>query len=448
MKVGRRLWEVLLLPLLTACRAPTPGILVGESQHFRLFVDPALMQDYSITQGQSSLDALETDWTDKASMLHTPEGKVSYYLLAPADVAAACSVSEFGGSSDAGCTWPDTLEIDAAYLPHQHELMHAYMALLSSARKPIALIAEGAAQSLGCATDQGTPFSYAPPWQQVAIDVAAASSDVYYEGGLLSRYLIRTQGIDAFVRYYEQAPESRDPAVFAANFEAFWEMTIDEAWTEMHVPPAGSGGMDQTICPCSLPPLVPDSQTIAYDSPANPYWTLPPTAGKAIALTSPGGSQEVTLEDCAGITPKILGVPGSPLIADLQTTTGVYALLVASATVGTYVSDDCASTTPYPVSADLVKGQGAVEFVVDRKSSGPLTVYFEVQVPAPAQLALGGLTEVCDTCSFNQGNCQPVPGSGATVSVQGTFYVRYTYPAVQPYDPNPNVVTGGIQFTN
>ena len=77
---------------------------------------------------------------------------------------------------------------------------------------------------------------------------------------------MRTQGIDAFVRYYEQAPERRDPAVFAANCEAFWGMTIDEAWTEMHVPPAGSVGMDQTICPCSLPPLVPDSQSIAYDA--------------------------------------------------------------------------------------------------------------------------------------------------------------------------------------
>lgn len=142
----------LLLPLLAACRDPAPGVLVGESAHFRLFVDPALMQSDSGAQGQSGLDALETDWADKATMLHTPEGKIDYHLLTPADVATACTLSEFAGGTQVGCTWPDTLEIDAAYVPHQHELMHAYMALLSSARKPISLITEGTAQSLGCST--------------------------------------------------------------------------------------------------------------------------------------------------------------------------------------------------------------------------------------------------------------------------------------------------------
>ena len=70
-----------------------------------------------------------------------------------------------------------------------------------------------------------------PTWQQ-----AVASDDYAYgQGGLFVRYLIRTQGIDAFVRYYRQAPGRHDPALFAANFAAFWNMSMDDAWAAMHV---------------------------------------------------------------------------------------------------------------------------------------------------------------------------------------------------------------------
>jgi hypothetical protein len=438
---------ILLLPLLAACRGPTPGVLVGESAHFRLFVDPALTDVPSYQQGQEGIDALETDWSDKASMLKTPDGKIDYYLLTPADVSAACSFPE-SVDADSGCTWPTTLEIDAAQLPHQHELMHAYMDLLDPGHTPLSMIAEGAAQSLGCSTFQGTPFDDDSAWQQVVLETPAVSDQVYDQGGLLARYLIRTQGIDAWVRYYRQAPELRDPALFAANFQAFWGMTIDAVWAAMHVPPAGSVDMDEPICPCSLPALVADGQIVPYDVDTTPYWTLPSSGAQAIAVAPLGSSYEVVLEDCAGVTPTIRAPFGVPLIADLQSMAGLYLEPVAGGTMGAYVSDDCASTTPYAVPAELLNSEGAVQFDVTRTSSGAMTVYFQVQVPAPAKLQIGPLTEVCDSCAFDQGNCQPTPGTGATVPVQGTFYVRYTYGSVQPYDPNPDVVEGGVQFTN
>ena len=447
MESGRKWWlPVVFLPAMAACRGPTPGTLVGESEHFRLFVDPASTEQYS--DPETRLAALEADWADKATMLHTPEGKISYYLLTPADVEQACSISEFGGS-ELACTWPDSLEVDASSLPQQHELMHAYMAMLSSARRPIALIAEGAAQSLGCATGQGTPFSENPPWQELALEAATDSTEVYDEGGLLARYLIRTQGIDAFVDYYRQAPEVGDPAVFAANFQAFWGTTIDEDWAAMHVPPAGSVGMDQTICPCSLPALIPDGQPTGFDSQgANRYWTLPATAGQAIALNSPGGSYQVTLEDCAGVAPTILGPAGDPLVVDLQSSSGAYVLQVATASLGQYLADECASTTPYQVPANVLSSAGSVELVASRPSPATVTQYAQVQVPAAAQLELNGLQEVCDTCNFDQGNCQPLPGRGATVPVRGTFYLRTRFLPLQAYDPNPNVVLGGFSFAN
>ena len=94
---------------------------------------------------------------------------------------------------------------------------------------------------------------------EVAGDTRA---DVYSEGGLFARYLIRTQGIDAFVRYYRQAPSCRDPALFAANFSAFWNMTVDDVWAAMHVVQPGAASTDDAICPCSLPALPTDGQPI------------------------------------------------------------------------------------------------------------------------------------------------------------------------------------------
>ena len=441
-------WKILLLPLLTGCRGPTPGVFVGESAHFRLFVDPALTDVPPEAQGQNGLDALETDWADKASMLKTPDGKIDYYLLTPADVGTACSLPE-SFDFEAGCTWSNTLEIDAAQLPHQHELMHAYMDLLAAGHSPLSMIAEGAAQSLGCSTFQGTPFDDDPAWEDVVTHTPEVSGDVYDQGGLLARYLIRTQGIDAWLRYYRQAPALRDPAVFGANFQAFWGTPIDAVWAAMHVPPTGSVGTDEPICPCSLPALVAGGQPVPYDVDTNPYWTLPATPGQAIAIAPLGNSSQVVLEDCAGLTPTIRAPGGAPLIADLPAMTGVYLQPVAGATPGAYLSDDCASTTPYAVPAGLMNGAGVgiVQFDVSRTSSGPMTLYLQAQVAAPAKLQLLGGTEICDSCAFDQGNCQPTPGAGATLPVQGTFYVRYTYSAVQPYELNPNVVEGGLEFT-
>ena len=66
---------------------------------------------------------------------------------------------------------------------------------------------------------------------------------------------MRTYGVAAFLNYYEQSPEQRDPALFAANFQSFWNVTLDDAWTAFHVMDYASG--ETKICPCSLPPLAP-----------------------------------------------------------------------------------------------------------------------------------------------------------------------------------------------
>src|SRR4051812_36122374 len=56
-----------------------PGVLVGESAHFRLFVDPDLTGIPTGLAGESGLVALETEWADVQTMLKMPDGKIDYY---------------------------------------------------------------------------------------------------------------------------------------------------------------------------------------------------------------------------------------------------------------------------------------------------------------------------------------------------------------------------------
>ena len=101
------------------------------------------------------------------------------------------------------------------------------------------------------------------------------TENLYGHGGLFVRYLIRTQGIDQFLRYYEQSPERRDPALFGANFESFWGMPLDDVWAAARA--AATAPSDYRICPCPLPPFALGPNQV--DDPARtPYWTFPGTS--------------------------------------------------------------------------------------------------------------------------------------------------------------------------
>ena len=67
-------------------------------------------------------------------------------------------------------------------------------------------------------------------------------------------------------------------------------------------------------------------------------------------------------------------------------------------------------------------------------SGGSATVYLDLASSFSGTLR-GGLTEICGTCSFDQGSCQPLP-AGAMPMVQGPFFGRaalHTIPG-EPFD--------------
>ncbi len=408
-------------------RASPPGTLIGETEHFRLYVDPEVTAPPGF-EGMNALVALETEWTDVHTMLEMPDGKITYYWLAADHIAAAC-----GDLDEGACISESDLQIYSPTLPNPHELNHAYM-YLRRQRKPIPFLAEGIAEAIAC--DSAQPLVVADvPWPGLVADLAESSRDVYAQGGAFVRHLIRTYGSDAFLRYYEQSPEQRDPALFAANFESFWNTTMDEVWAAIHTLPPGTYTVgDAKICPCSLPALDP-SGTVTNDMARAPYWPLPEPAGKTLSLTAPV-AESVVVKDCAGIRPPLFG---DAVLARLDGSEQRYVLgPLDTATLDSYLADDCASAAPYPFSP-LEAGGGGLGIGIPNPTSSA-TVYLNL-ASSFSGLLQEGLDEICSTCGFDQGTCQPI-AAGVSPMVQGPIYGRMTLSrsVSLPTDIVPNYV--------
>ncbi len=467
LRLPGRLPLVLVLAFAAGCEGTPeiPGALVGESTHFRLFVasdfDTSSLPAY--LQGHAALDALEADWADKQTMLKMPEGqrKIDYHLLTHEEITSVCR------QDAASCQLGDTLGIATDVLPFQHELIHAYMQLVAPGVMPVPFIVEGTAQAIGCYGLQvGISLTdAAPSWE-----LAVGSLDYGYgQGGLFVRYLIRTQGIDAFVRYYRQAPGRRDPALFAANFSAFWGMSIDDAWAAMHTVGPGVATTDSPICPCSLSVLPTDGSPPDPNLATHPYWPLPETGGASLALVAPSGGA-FFVSDCEGVAPLLesglstlqTSDPSVPSLTDAalafvqlpsdgrkRFVTALTTAPITSASVGPYVADSCDATVPYQLPKDFLDGAGELSIIVDRATVGAVTKYVQVQVPGIGIANLGPDVDVCDSCAFGQGACVPTHTIGLPYSEvePGAVNVAWHVPAIAPGGA-PRYLDGAwIQFT-
>ena len=242
------------------------------------------------------------------------------------------------------------------------------------------------------------------------------------------------------MRYYEQSPEHRDPALFAANFSTFWGRTVDEIWTEIHDHPVNQAFIGDTkICPCSLPPLAADG-AVVNDRARAPYWTLPPLAGQTLALTA-GVGDAVVVQDCAGVQ---LALRNQGVLARFDDTTAPRYVLprLATATIGHYLSDDCAAAAPYTIGPAF-RSSANLGVAVSQPASEAATVYVQLTTASPWTLR-GGLNAICDSCSFDPGMCPPL-SAGAPQTVQGTFYGRIqVYKSV--LNPNADAVVTSISI--
>ena len=265
----------------------------------------------------------------------------------------------------------------------------------------------------------------------------------------MARYLIRTQGIGAWVRFYQQAPEIRDPALFAANFSAFWHLSVDDVWTAMHTPQPGEGTSDRAICPCSLPAAAASGETPGVAPGGGPYWTLPAVASQPFAfVTTPGSA--VRLEDCAGLQPTIASRnDANVLVTELPSTAGLYVMSpLESISAAPYLADTCGGTVPLELPSDFRSGPEIVSIAATGTTTGTSTAYLQIDSPAPLTVTGGQFVEFCGSCAFDQGSCQAPSGATSSFAAQGTFYARITFLPLTEGDPNPGLVTTALQFSN
>jgi hypothetical protein len=249
------------------------------------------------------------------------------------------------------------------------------------------------------------------------------------------RYLIRTYGIDDFLRYYEQSPERRDPALFGANFESFWGLTLDDVWAAAHADPA-YGQVDEKICPCSLPPLMPGGQPV-NDPARAPYWTVPPGPDQTLAITTPAGHLG-SIRHCAGA---LQAVTGRMMLARFGSSAGWYVMTPLAATaVGRFASDTCADAEPYQLPPDFNSAFNWVTVTVP--AAAARTTYVAIDMPGAATVV--GAQETCDSCAFDQGSCQPANPAVPT-PVSGRFYARMQFYA-SPAELQTGVDTQGLDF--
>ena len=408
-----RLASVVLLAAV-GCGGAPPTVFAGESAHFRLYVDPALMPLPAAFAGENALAALETEWADVATMLKMPDAKIAYYLYSAAHVSAACDDDQEGG-----CTKEQEMEIDAAMLPDAHELNHAYT-YLRAPRRPIPFLAEGIAEAIGCGYESpiAAPLDDAD-WRSAVAEVRTRA--VYGLGGLFVRHMIRRNGIDEFLRYYEQAPERRDPALFAANFQSFWGESVDAVWAEIITVTQTIPFVDQKICPCSLPALTPTDDPA--DDPARvPYWTLPDVGDQTIALTASPALQ-VNVRSCAGNAHVLLG---KGALVRRSASDRWYALAPLGAiAIGPFLADSCAGAAHYALPEDVLTGNPYLSISIPATPSS--IIFLAIDVPFPIDgMQVRGVDAFCTSCPFDEGSCGPI-ASGVATPVAGGFFGRMTF---------------------
>jgi hypothetical protein len=392
------------------------GSFAGTSAHFRLWIDDSIA--HSSTDASEGLAALETNWSDTQSVLAMPDGRIDYYWLAAGHVVSACH-AEAGG-----CEGDQTIYTYERV--SQHELNHAY-AFLRGRRVHELLIEEGLAQAVGCAGGGGPNLPISAPWRDLV--PGDYSSDLYDQGLIFVRYLISTYGIERFLAYYDQAPSRGTGADdFAANFQAFWSVALDDVWTAMHDQPPADVNSARPLCPCALPALPTDGVPLAGPWYEHPYWTVGDLGGDSLSISA----------------------PFTPAVADCslrRTDLHFYSELIArfdggrflagssiglDASRGKYISDTCGEAVERALPIDFTDRLGVA---VARPTTDAITVYLRLRATEPHHVTTTETISVCASCDFTDVACAPAT-AGTAIPIDGSMAIRVTFPAGPTLTPN------------
>ena len=244
-------------------------------------------------------------------------------------------------------------------------------------------------------------------------------------------------------------------------------MSIDDVWAAMHVVEAGAATTDASICPCSLPALPTGGEPIANDLDTNPYWTLPNAPGGSVGLTagslpkgpsasSPSDDGKLIFRDCQGTAPLFGGSSAAVIQLPSDGRQRYLQSPVASTTVAGYLSETCGGTVPFQLpSGFLGAGQSVLQTIARQTTLAAITLYLQIEIPSATHVTpYGPADEICDSCAFDQGSCQPPTATGSDVGADpspigpGSLYLKLTFPSLGPGGFLPAEVADWITFQN
>ena len=413
-----------------------------ESLHFRYHAGSASEVQSDI------LDRLERSRTDVLAYLgRDDEDVIDYYLFPDRDsylAAAPC------GPESYGCE--ENHEIFSNDVMSEHELIHAYVRDIGFPPIPIL---EGTAEGIGCLRSGVTDT--ANDWQS-AVEQYPPPEPVYGSGRRLVRSLLDSSGVARFADYYGTAVYTRDPALFALQFQQSWSEPVAPLWSavnaEANPPPAR--------CPCMADPVAPDGTNVLVSHPnASDY--RPIAAGTETVLVTFSTNTIVGIQDCLRETTdaQLLSVQSPPaslalLRLDPPNQYFMDFELPTSAAPGQGASDDSFTATggmtveqTCTTASALTVGSNVTQLAIavpHRTSSGAW--YVPLTLPSQATLYRADMTSTSlDICPDCASTCAALDGAGSATPISGQVVLRISPDASLPSaglaTVNLSIVTSG-----
>jgi hypothetical protein len=269
------------------------------------------------------------------------------------------------------------------------------------------MVAEGAAKNVSCYPGELFSYDTASSWQDL-VSEDDSNTQIGY-GQRVVRYLLDQYGPARFIKYYADAHFTKDPAIFALDFERSYGVTFNSVWDAAS---ALNRSDVEPTCPCTLAPL-PFDTPVAADFPGHAFYRpLDIPAGRSLLLTmAPGSLPE--LRDCAnrnlhayltsrnppfdGANLAVVNLSGDNYLTVDQD------LKDLTVTAGDWIGGSCTDVSPTSVQAG-VKGLT----VITRDLRGGVPYYLNLSIEGSRQIALAQaidpsiLTiELCADCGTN-----------------------------------------------
>jgi len=250
-------------------------------------------------------------------------------------------------------------------------------------------------------------------------------------GLLFVKTLIEMKGVDAFFKYYSQAPEGEGKDLFKRNYEAYWGTSLDEDWKIVTKKNYGSDGVKTKLsicfplCACNQPSLPAFKTEVAYEPLRHPYWRLPDVGNRTISLDS---AKELLVADCSQ---RITRVHTYGRVLAKVGDGHFVKYLQGEISVGNYLADECdeVDELEYPLEDRYQMG------LVTRPTwPDAMVIFLKVKIPTAGSLIVYSDSEdvtLCPTCQGMDGpGCTPIPSSSDPIVVsEGSVYLRLRFPA-------------------